>query len=66
MIPMIPFFRKIRKQYAYHNQLLLENKTFKNGIVLSKYNSDLLIIEYKQMIERINVLIERIDSKISQ
>ena len=47
-------------------QLLLENKTFKNGIVLSKYNSDLLIIEYKQMIDRINVLIERIDSKISQ
>ena len=66
MIPMIPFFRKIRKQYADDNQLLLENKTFKNGIVLSKYNSDLLIIEYKQMIERINVLIERIDSKISQ
>lgn len=63
---MIPFFRKIRKQYADDNQLLLENKTFKNGIVLSKYNSDLLIIEYKQMIERINVLIERIDSKISQ
>jgi hypothetical protein len=47
-------------------KLLIQNKTFKNGIVLSKYNSDLLITEYENMIERINALIDRIDHRLTE
>lgn len=46
-------------------ELLLKNKKYKNGIVLSKYNSDLLMTEYQQMISSIKELIERIDAKIA-
>ena len=50
---------------AQDAELLLKNKKFKNGIVLSKYNSDLLMTEYQQMISSIKDMIERIDEKIA-
>lgn len=47
-------------------EILLENKKYKNGIVLSHYNSDLLIAEYKAMIGNINDLIDRIDAELKK
>ncbi len=44
-------------------EILLKNKYYKNGIVLSKYNSNLLITEYRQMISSIQEVIERIEKK---
>ncbi len=43
---------------------LLQDKRFKNGISLSKYNSDLLISEYRSMIRTIQELIGLIDDEI--
>jgi predicted RND superfamily exporter protein len=46
-------------------ETLLKNKKFKNGIVLSKYNSNLLVTEYRQMIASIEEIIEQIDKETS-
>lgn len=43
---------------------LLQDKRFKNGITLSKYNSDLLISEYEAMIQTIQELIGLIDQEV--
>lgn len=43
---------------------LLQDKRFKNGISLSKYNSDLLISEYGSMIKTIQELIGLIDNEL--
>lgn len=43
---------------------LLENQKFKNGFVLSTYNSELLIEEYSNMIEITNQLIDLIDKEV--
>ena len=42
---------------------LLNNQAFKNGFVLSAFNSKDLIQEYSQMIESTNILIELIDQE---
>jgi hypothetical protein len=46
-------------------ELLLRDVRFKNGISLSKYNSNLLITEYEAMIRTIHELINLIDQEIS-
>ena len=43
---------------------LLENQKFKNGFVLSTYNSELLIEEYTKMVEITNQLIDLIDKEV--
>ena len=44
---------------------LLKNMKFKNGVRLSKYNSNLLIDEYNEMIENTQNIIERIDDELN-
>ncbi len=46
--------------------LVLKNRKFKNGIVLSKYNSDMLISEYSKMIDNIEVIIGLIDAELNE
>ncbi|RLD29783.1 MAG: hypothetical protein DRI75_02015 [Bacteroidetes bacterium] len=45
---------------------LLNNQTFKNGFVLSKYNSELLITEYSNIMETTNQLILLIDEELNK
>jgi hypothetical protein len=45
---------------------LLDNQKFKNGFVLSSYNSDLLIAEYSNMVETTNELILLINKEIDK
>ncbi|MGB5430971.1 hypothetical protein, partial [Eudoraea sp.] len=42
---------------------LLNNRKYKNGLVLASYNSDLLKVEYQSMIVRAQRLIELIDNE---
>jgi hypothetical protein len=44
--------------------LVLKNIKFKNGIALSKYNSEMLISNYTNMIENIEVIIGLIDAEL--
>jgi hypothetical protein len=43
---------------------LLRSNLYKSGLVLAKYNSNLLVEEYQNMIDRTNTLIEHIDIEI--
>jgi uncharacterized membrane protein len=45
--------------------ILLKNQTFKNGFVLSAYNSNLLIDEYSRIIETTIQLINLIDDEFN-
>lgn len=45
---------------------LLNNQLFKNGFVLSAYNSDLLITEYSNIMETTNQLITLIDKELTK
>ena len=47
-------------------ETLLKHQAYKNGLVLSAYNSDLLVTSYKDMMGRTQKLIERIDHEITQ
>jgi hypothetical protein len=47
-------------------QTLLQNITFKNGYVLSAYNSGLLIDEYSKMVKTTNELISLIDEEMTK
>ncbi|WP_370476741.1 DUF6090 family protein [Tamlana flava] len=47
-------------------ELLLKNQTFKNGFVLSKFNNNLVIGEYKKMKALSEKLLDIIDSKIAK
>ena len=44
---------------------LLKNMKFKNGVRLSKYNSNLLIAEYTEMIKNTQNIIKMIDNELS-
>jgi len=44
---------------------LLKNIKFKNGVTLSKYNSSILIAEYKKMIKNTQHIIKRIDNELN-
>ena len=44
---------------------LLKNIKFKNGVRLSKYNSNLLIVEYNDMIKTTQNIIKRIDDELN-
>jgi hypothetical protein len=46
--------------------VLLNNQLFKNGFVLSAYNSGLLITEYSNIMETTNQLIELIDKELAK
>jgi hypothetical protein len=46
-------------------KLLLNNMKFKNGVVLSKYNSGLLMAEYQTMIQNTRELIDLIEKEIN-
>ena len=46
--------------------ILLNNQLFKNGFVLSAYNSDLLITEYSNIMETTNQLIELINKELDK
>ena len=45
---------------------LLANQKFKNGFMLSSYNSDLLITEYTNMMETTKEIISLIDDELNQ
>ncbi len=47
-------------------QILLKNKTFKNGFVLADYNSEDLIEEYNNMIKSTKKLISLIDVELNR
>ncbi len=47
-------------------EFLLNNMRFKNGIVLSKYNSSLLMAEYQKMIQNTQELIQLIEKEINR
>jgi len=47
-------------------QILLKNKTFKNGFVLADYNSNDLIGEYSNMIRSTKKLIKLIDAELNK
>ena len=46
-------------------KVLLNNMKFKNGVVLSKYNSGLLMAEYQTMIQNTRELIDLIEKEIN-
>jgi uncharacterized protein DUF6090 len=47
-------------------QILLKNQKFKNGFTLANYNSELLIIEYSEMIKTINEVLGLIDHELAR
>ena len=62
---------QLLKQYpeklldSFQVKTLLEHQAYKNGFVLSAYNSDLLISEYSSVIETTNQLIALIDKELN-
>ncbi|MGB5321640.1 DUF6090 family protein [Lutimonas sp.] len=47
-------------------RVLLNNMKFKNGVVLSKYNSGLLMAEYQTMVQNTRELIDLIEKEINR